>query len=307
MIKMKNWMLGVVVLCLFLILGSPAFAGFANVVSFGDSLSDDGGVSTGFGNGRYTDAGAPIWVELLAAAQGAQGAQLYDFAFGGATTTTWNVGSPQQGYPPLEGTGLESQLLDPFWDISGYINGLGLDKSSTLFTVWAGGNDFLASVYGAAASAGAPGYPDYPIPHPALGDPTFAAQQIGLALDILVSPLFGAQNILVPNLPDISLTIPFLGNEAASWFSGEFNTALEAELAQFRLDNPLVNLYTVDAFALFDGDPALLWAGDGFHPSALGHQMIADAANAAVPIPGAIWLLGSGLIGFAGLKRKQNR
>ena len=45
---------------------------------------------------------------------------------------------------------------------------------------------------------------------------------------------------------------------------------------------------------------------DGYHKN--GYEFTAEINNPSgntVPIPGAVWLLGSGLIGFAGLRRKR--
>jgi hypothetical protein len=45
--------------------------------------------------------------------------------------------------------------------------------------------------------------------------------------------------------------------------------------------------------------------GNSLGGSSPGYDLLAvEALNSAVPIPGAIWLLGSGLIGFVGLRRK---
>jgi hypothetical protein len=36
-----------------------------------------------------------------------------------------------------------------------------------------------------------------------------------------------------------------------------------------------------------------------------GPQSYGQGQTSAVPIPGAIWLLGSGIVGFVGLRRRQ--
>ena len=74
---MKNRFLPVILVLALLFafpVGSHATA-FNNLIVFGDSLSDNGNI------GRFTDGA--IWVETLAASLGAD---LYDFAYGGATT-----------------------------------------------------------------------------------------------------------------------------------------------------------------------------------------------------------------------------
>jgi hypothetical protein len=44
-----------------------------------------------------------------------------------------------------------------------------------------------------------------------------------------------------------------------------------------------------------------------FHDHFLGEVGIDDLDITAVPVPGAFWLLGSGLVGFVGLRKKSNR
>ena len=96
--------------------GSAGLAlGYSTVVSFGDSLSDNGNV------GRFTDG--PVWVELLA---DHYAVPLVDTAYGGATTGYDNpaIGSPITGLT---------------WQVEQF-NTLAADS---LVTVWAGANDLL--------------------------------------------------------------------------------------------------------------------------------------------------------------------
>ena len=268
---MKKGLLAVVLfLALFLVVppGSTAST-FNNLVVFGDSLSDTGNVA------RFTDAGANIWVETLA---NSLGANLYDFAYGGATTGYDNPAI----YSPY--TGLQ-------WQIESYMPSLtSISMDENLSSVWAGANDFLQG-----------------------RDYFSAAFNIGTALDKLYDA--GANDILVGNLPDIGLT-PLMYNTptqglASAWTLG-FNTALETVLSGFRTAHTDVNIYTLDAYGIFSSYlpmtqawSELFWV-DGFHPSASGHQLIFEAAAAAIPEPTTIALLGFGLLGIAGVSRKKS-
>ena len=267
---MKNRLLPVLlVLTLFLVFpcGGQATT-FNNLLVFGDSLSDNGNI------GRFTDG--PIWVETLAASLGAD---LFDFAYGGATT---GYDNPAAGLPI---TGLQ-------WQVDNYTGPI----NEALFTVWAGANDFLQFR-----------------PFDA------AANNIGTALGNLYAS--GARDILVGNLPDIGATPQFISfgpaiaAEATEWTLG-FNSRLEAEISVFESSHADANLYRLDAYSVFSaytpGTPEwmdLFW-DDGFHPSSAGHQLIADLAYnevAPVPVPTTILLLGTGLVGLAGFRRKSKR
>jgi hypothetical protein len=50
-------------------------------------------------------------------------------------------------------------------------------------------------------------------------------------------------------------------------------------------------------------------AGNGYNPAGGQEAWIAtlEPGDASVPVPAAVWLLGSGLIGLAGLRRKVRR
>jgi phospholipase/lecithinase/hemolysin len=258
---------------------------FASLVAFGDSLSDDGNVA------RFTDG--DIWVETLAASMGAN---LYNFAFGGATTGVDNPaaakGAAEAGANPvqvefLRNTGLLSQtaLFLPA------VAGLNMDE--TLFTVWAGANDFLQGR----------GF----VP---------AALNVGTALEDIY--LAGGRDILVGNLPDIGATPSLIaeGPLAAAGATGwtlAFNAALETVLAGFEASYADATLYRLDAFGVFSefqvGTPEwadLFWV-DGFHPSSTGHQLVFQTAAAAIPEPVTMLLLGSGLLGLAGFRRLPKR
>ena len=257
----------VLVILLMVPLGSSANT-FDNLVVYGDSLSDNGNF------GRYTDIGGDIWVETLATSLGAD---LYDYAYGGATTGYDNPAA-NLGY-----TGLQWQVDTVAVPSTG----------NTLFSVWAGANDFLQ-----------------------MRNFSIAAANIGIALDKLYTA--GARDILVGNLPDIGLTPSIYGSDiqnlASGWTLG-FNFALDSVLTAFEYVHTDANLYTFDAYEMFSTFAPgtaewleLFWDYDYFHPSSVGHQLIYEAAIAEVapvPEPSTILLLGSGLAGLAWYSRKR--
>lgn len=256
-------------------------ASFDSLISFGDSLSDTGsGPATppSYG-GRYSNG--PVWEEYLAGSLGIGAAQTRDYAIGGALT----------GSTP---TGLLTQT-------AGYAAAPVALGSSTLFTVWAGGNDAFSTASG--------------------GDPLAIMAQAAANVASAVMQLAGAgaQYFLVPNLPNGGLfpaTI-LLGVDpnAANLLTQFFNSQLDAALAP--LTGSLgVTIYRLDTYALYQaivGNPAgygftnwtqacrtgagtcanpdeyLFW--DTIHPTTRAHQFIAAAALQAVPEPESLVLV----------------
>lgn len=160
---------------------------------------------------------------------------------------------------------------------------------NTLFAIWIGANDFLN------------GGVDY----------TASADNIGVALDDLAA--FGAEHILIVNLPDLGSTPRFLGTvgeSSATALAQGFNTALASVVDAFQTDYPDIMVYEFDCFAYLQrvaDDPArygftnatqkspaydvagdfdnsagyLFW--DDIHPTTEAHEMLADRILSILP------------------------
>jgi thermolabile hemolysin len=159
----------------------------------------------------------------------------------------------------------------------------------TLFAIWIGANDFLNGSVDYATSAG----------------------NIGDALDDLAA--FGAEHILIVNLPDLGSTPRFLGTageDAARTLSQAFNAALAAVIDVFQAANPDITVYEFDIYTFLQttaADPAsygftnatdvcpayataddfdnsagyVFW--DEIHPTTEAHGVIADQVLAILP------------------------
>jgi len=294
------------ILCVFVFTFSvsglgQAAASYTGLYSFGDSLSDTGNVFAATGGATpaspYFDgnfSNGPVWADLLGGmlGLGSPTASLTggtNYAWGGARTLV-------DGGVPSTQTQVDTYLIDAG----------GAADPNALYTIWTGGNDIQSLNFPEIVAGGL-----------AVAD---------IANDLLTA---GAQNILVLNVPNLGLTPIADGNEAgATIFTGIFNDNVAAGLAALGSSN----VTSVDSFALLDAivanpgafgltnvddnclattgglgaacDTYLFW--DDLHPTATGHQLIADAAYAAVvPVPAALWLFGSALMGLVVLKRKS--
>ncbi len=190
---------------------------FANIVAFGDSLSDNGNLfrltggatpDSDYFEGRFSNG--PVWVEYLAAQLGAD---LDDFAYGGASTGGDLI-------PPVLGVQIA------LWQLQG-------GSAQGLFSVWAGANDYLR--LGRTDAQGAVG-------------------NILDGLETLASS--GVTRILLPNLPDLGLTPGLLSESAvtqaeASAYSLDFNQRIAESLPSFSENHPDVIIYFMDVFELF--------------------------------------------------------
>ena len=244
---------------------------FTHIVAFGDSLSDNGNLykltlrwipNSDYFQGRFSNG--PVWVEYLATIMGAD---LDDLAYGGASTS-----GP---FPP----DLGDQIADWQEEHSSA-------SPQSLFTVWAGANDFL------------------------LFDSTDAQTSVSNIMDGFETLAADrVTRILILNLPDLGLTPYFLSESAetrteASSYSLDFNQDLAESLVSFSGNHPGVVIYFLNIYDLFEkliSDPQkfgfqnsceispdfgvdyrndggyVFW--DGVHPTTQAHEILAQKAS----------------------------
>ncbi|MGC9194148.1 MAG: autotransporter domain-containing protein [Syntrophobacteraceae bacterium] len=282
---------------MFLFLSSPVLAhAYSSILSFGDSLSDDGGVSSNgqFGVqgihpysalpdltvGPFTDG--TTWVTDLSKNMNVP---LLDIAYGGASSGLYNPWAIVNKYTQYDGTGLLSQVNTYLTNFDKKASGFTQNPQTTLVTVLAGANDFL---FGSAG-----------VPQPYAFGPVDAANNIKTAVTDLVNS--GFTNFLVPGLPDIPDTPAFQNTkpsqqtmELAEGWMNAYNTQLFTDLTTLKAEYPTYNFYTLDtqdyiqhlevqAYAQngITGVDGLFWI-DGLHPSATTHQLVANLAESIV-------------------------
>ncbi len=291
--KMKKiiltWFLS---LGLVLSVAAGAYA-YSSVLSFGDSLSDNGqyySVPTygAVGNNNPYDqfgfqrfSNGPVWVEYLAQDLGAS---LLDMAYGGATS---GLDNPSAG---LTFTGLQ-------WQVGVYNSVFGNVADDTLITISAGGNDMFNNL-----------------------NATQAAFNIAGAISYLIS--IGADDFMVMNLATTQQPAPYI-----TWMN-EFNAVLSASLGTLDALNPNVDLYLLDLTKLTldidnstgtwladcaanpsacEGINYAWWDTIGVHPTTEVHAQIGAYAASMVPEPATMMLLGLGLMGLFSIRRKVQK
>jgi len=326
---MKTYFARLVTLIASVLLGTSVWATpFDSVYVFGDSLSDAGNSPSAvlsiykilgacdpghpcppYYSGRYSNG--PVAAEYLANAilpAGANTSNFFSFAVSGATTGIGNFGdggtATSQGTYHLPGIAQEIGLYNSLSS--------SVADPSALYFLWGGANDFLT-----------------------LDSPTMAAQNIAGYVAALAGE--GATHILVPNLPDLSLT-PYvqslgpIGVAAGQGFSLGFNTELANLLDNLDSQFPNTDIIQFDTYSFFNDvvanpanygftnaqdaclssllvpctnpDQYVFW--DGFHPTTQADAGIAAAFVGAVPEPPTLALLvGVLLAGWTSRSRRR--
>ena len=269
-------------------------ATFSQIVVYGDSLSDLGRAAAatsnlpaqfkfpayGSGGGRFSNG--PIWVQYLAAQLGITSNPNTNFAIGGATTGTANIG----------------QALSPsFIGIQQQVANNSVSDPAALYVLWGGSNDYIFAT------------PTNP------PNPSVTLANLTGEINTLISR--GATNILVPNLPNLG-SLPATDEDLATSvglnaLTQVHNTNLEVIINTLGQSNPGVKLTLLDVNTLFNQavslgftdvtnpcitsptctpDTYLFW--DDIHPTTAVHQRIGNLAfqvvsPTSVPEPITMW------------------
>ncbi|MDH3590184.1 MAG: SGNH/GDSL hydrolase family protein [Gammaproteobacteria bacterium] len=302
--------------------GNVSATTFTNMFIFGDSLSDTGNiaalssfpVSPPYDSERFSNG--LVWVDYLAANLGLAAvpsttAGGNNYAFGGAQTGTG-------AFPPS----LISQANLYLNDVSGAAD------ADALYVVWGGGNDVRDNIAGSASNIetivstlAAAGATNFLIPN---------LPDIGMTPEALAG--------MTPGCPTND---PLECSLFMSGVTNDHNTALETAMTGLAASDPSLNIVFFDVFSLFNmmlSDPAafgfsvtdtacysgeptddglgsvcanpgdhVFW--DGIHPTTDAHALLGDLAfdelTQVVPIPGAVWLFASALLGLGGMRRRN--
>ena len=262
--------------------GSEAGTVFSEMVVFGDSLSDTGNVYEL--TGGLIPASPPYYEGRFC-----NGPIWAEYLAGELEISPLDFDNRAFG-----GSGASNVLQA---QVGSYVGGEAI-SAGALHVLWAGANDVL----------GAP------------GTAITAAGTVAEAVETLIDA--GAEHILVPNLPDLSivprmLTQPQSAIDEVQAATLAFNTALEGNLAGLDMLTD-ANIIRVDAYATMQdilADPVaygfvnttdqginapfedqsgyLFW--DTIHPTTGGHEILAHRAYAAIPEPTSLFLLAIGL------------
>ena len=288
---------------------SAAYAGpFSNIFVLGDSLSDAGSYTSLTGSAvlnNFTNAGAPVWNEILAAKYGLSISTYYDLAAGPGATfdngtiadNNFAVGGARVNLQPGVLTGLPA-IAANIPPVSTQIDRLlthrpSLDPKAVYF-VWAGANDLFTALGTPATAAAAM---------------ATAAASLGTQVARLTAA--GAKTVVVMGLPDVGAT-PFgvaSGSGATiTQLTQAYNGAVQAALVgknvlyfdMFAVTQKL--LAVKERFGITSSSVPACGASsslgcaaatngafyaDGVHPSGLGHQLIADYFEAVLAALGA--------------------
>ncbi|KAJ3102440.1 hypothetical protein HK100_004367, partial [Physocladia obscura] len=226
------------VLSALLIATSTVASGFTDIVSFGDSVSDTGNLfrldngtypPVPYYNGRFCNG--PLWIEQLA---GFVGATLHDYAYGGACATNASAF-------PVALPGGSSILVNQIPDLAAQLEiyqadpvSKSLDLSTTLFTVFAGGNDIDY-----AASAGQV--------------PNIASIVAAVLAHVQNLVTLGAKNVLVNNMPPLEDSPGHIAYGATAIrilteLTAAYNTYLVSGLQKLETVDPTLHLFINNFF-----------------------------------------------------------
>lgn len=308
-------------LCALSLAGLAAFAAtsyaapFADLVIFGDSVSDtgnnaavfDSGLVPGIPSGTRTDvpisgpdfiptlpyasdrySNGSVWVDSFAAALG------LDATASSLGGTNFAYGGARIGSHPLAPLALSLQdQVAAYLAMSG-----GIASADTLY-VLAGGSNDVRDAIDLALLGGDP-------------NPTIAGYVSGMAALVADLVNVGARQILLWTIPDLGLTPAVLlagGGASASLLSDQVNAALLGAVASLPLpaevdldvldlasllrsvvaDPTALGFDNVTSACAFDlaciADPAGAMFWDGVHPTSATHAVLARGALAAVGIP----------------------
>lgn len=224
-----------------------------------------------------TDAGAsngPLWPEYLAPQLGLSYNPGSNFSVAGAFS------------------------IDLATQISIYQATISTVDANALYVVWAGGNDINLGLNGVDA-----------------------ANNVISAVDSLSA--LGASHFLIPNMPDLGM-LPIIDSSKTPQ-SIDFNSTIDLAYAGLSsvavadifglhheiLDDPaafgFADVTNPCSFTVCVNPDEYLW-WDFVHPTTAGHSLLADefaGTLATIPVPAAIWLFGSGLIGLIGIARRK--
>lgn len=307
----KMFFMSLAVLFLFFCTNSWA-ATYKHIVAFGDSLSDNGGLSSynsiivanggqgapgSWTNNGATPYGGDVWLDYL---KNKWGATLDNNAIGGAMT----LGHENSGIQAL----IDASLL-PDLGLTGQIttylsSSPTYDVNKTIFAIWIGGNDCLEFFRGEYYTS----------------DPNaLIVDSVGRIITQIGSLYAdGARNFMVLNLPDLSKTPAFNTQDAITQANvagvvNNFNAALASALSGFTSAHTDAELFAIDAFskmneiisddifedstasylkvdencdwdfASFNGTYDQFLFFDCIHPTTKAHELVANEVNDIVP------------------------